>query len=255
MKMIRVILALFFCAAVVMIGYWAIFPSSSPEWTGFGPYGETKLGTRAKTLWDWLDLLLIPILLAIGAWLLSQVEKETKEKVEADRQKQQLLNTYVEQMTSLLLTHQLRSSAQSSEVRDIARTKTLSVFRRLDKSRKAEVLQFLYESKLISKNPVVRLVGAKISGAALDGAVLRNVDIRGAFFVNASMRKSYLNDADFTGCDFTGADLRDADLDGANFSNAKFIKAKLSNVDFSKANIHGADFMGADLRESIITDR
>jgi uncharacterized protein YjbI with pentapeptide repeats len=255
MKVMRVLFIVLFCGAIIMIGYWAVFPGSSPEWTGFGPYDEKSMPPRSKTLWDWLALLLIPILLAIGAWLLSHVEKETEKKIESDRQKQTMLNTYFDQMTELLLTHKLRLSVQGSEVRDIARTKTLAIFRGLDQGRKTTVLQFLYESNLISKNPIICLNGARLNGADLDYAVLRKAEIRGAYFVNAMMKNSHLNDAYFMGCDFTGADLRGADLDGADLSYSQFVKAKLSNVDFSKANIVGVDFTGADLRGATITDK
>ena len=172
MKTTRRIIYIFFLIAIIWIGYWAIFPNNSPAWTGFGPYDEEILGSRAKTLWDWLDLLLVPILLALGAWLLSQMDKETEETVEADRQKQNLLNTYFNQMTELLLKHDLRSSNPGDEVRNVGRTRTLSVLRGLDPVRKTEVLQFLYESQLISKEPIIRLTGANLRDAKLDSAVL-----------------------------------------------------------------------------------
>jgi hypothetical protein len=45
--------------ALIIVGY-------SFDWTGFN--GNTKSG---KTLWDWMQLLFIPVVLAIGGYLFS----------------------------------------------------------------------------------------------------------------------------------------------------------------------------------------
>ena len=52
---------------VSLIAYWAITAYTAPQWTGFGPYDENASGPRAKTLWDWMELLIIPVVLAGGA--------------------------------------------------------------------------------------------------------------------------------------------------------------------------------------------
>jgi uncharacterized membrane protein len=58
----------------ILLGFWAFHPTIAPAWTGFGPYNEQLQGPRAKTLWDWLELIIIPLVLAIGAWILSSVD-------------------------------------------------------------------------------------------------------------------------------------------------------------------------------------
>ena len=45
------------------------------DWTGFN--GNSKSG---KTLWDWLQLLIIPVILAIGGFWLNQLQKSREEK-------------------------------------------------------------------------------------------------------------------------------------------------------------------------------
>jgi hypothetical protein len=52
-------------------------------------------------------------------------------------------------MSALLLDENLRASPDGAEVRNIARTRTLSTLRRLDGDREGILLQFLYESQLI----------------------------------------------------------------------------------------------------------
>ncbi|MFL5735589.1 MAG: hypothetical protein ACJ78Q_20725, partial [Chloroflexia bacterium] len=49
--------------ALVLLGYWA-------PWTGFDAYAPIKSGEveiqREKTLWDWLNLLIVPAVRAAG---------------------------------------------------------------------------------------------------------------------------------------------------------------------------------------------
>jgi threonine/homoserine/homoserine lactone efflux protein len=56
-----VIVTLLTVVALVLILYWV-------PWTGFGGYADSEgRWQREKTLWDWLDLLLGPFMLAAGA--------------------------------------------------------------------------------------------------------------------------------------------------------------------------------------------
>src|SRR5260370_26894334 len=45
-------------------------------WTGFGPYTPpTSNFQREKTLYDWLQLAIIPVALAVGVWWLNRVQQ------------------------------------------------------------------------------------------------------------------------------------------------------------------------------------
>jgi hypothetical protein len=110
MKIIKIIFAVFLFVLILLIVYWAVNPSNSPIWTGFGPYDEKLNGPRSKTLWDWLDLLIVPIVLAIGAWLLSAADKESELKLEIDRQNQGILTSFMDNLSKLLLERNLRGS-------------------------------------------------------------------------------------------------------------------------------------------------
>jgi hypothetical protein len=82
MKYAKVIILTIVLILLISIGYWAVMPNNAPEWVGFGPYDENLSGPRAKTLWDWLDLLIVPTFLALGAWFLSITQKESEGKPE-----------------------------------------------------------------------------------------------------------------------------------------------------------------------------
>ena len=50
---------------------WGISVSLRAEGTGFGK----------KSLYDWLDLLIIPVVLVIGGWLLNRAERRAQNQI------------------------------------------------------------------------------------------------------------------------------------------------------------------------------
>lgn len=138
MRNYKIILVLMLVPTTIVIAYWAIYPYSSPYWTGFGPYDENTQGSRAKTLWDWLELLIVPLFIAFAAWLLSAKEKDIERKVQLTRQHQETLEKYFDRMSELVLIRGLRNSAVGSEVRHLARNWSLTACRTLAGNRKAE---------------------------------------------------------------------------------------------------------------------
>ena len=170
------------------------------DWAGFN--GHIKSG---KTLWDWLQLLIIPVMLAVGGYLFNfttnrneQISTEKRDKTERDialdNQREAALQDYIDKMSELLLKEHLSElKPEYEEVRKIARVRTLTVLPRLDGKRKRSVLQFLYESGLIDKDiKCVDLSGADLTkanlmGANLVGADLSKANLYGAFMNRASM--------------------------------------------------------------------
>src|SRR6266568_4720274 len=56
------------------------------DWTGFTGYSPpTPQYQRGKTLWDWLQLLVIPLMLAIGGFWLNQLQKSRDERATEQR--------------------------------------------------------------------------------------------------------------------------------------------------------------------------
>ena len=100
-------------------------------------------GLRQKTLWDWLQLLIIPAVLAVGGFVInltiSRSEQEaTKQRAQSEReiaednQREAALQAFIDKLSELLLEKQLRQSTPEDEVRKIARVRTLTVLPRLD---------------------------------------------------------------------------------------------------------------------------
>ncbi len=244
------------------------------NWTGFN--GNNKSG---KTLWDWLQLLIIPLALAIIAIFFNRAERKNEQRIASDNQQEAALQGYINEMSELMLERDLRKSDVDAEVRTIARVRTLTVLSRLDKDRKRSVLQFLNESGLIEADtPIIRLNGANLSGANLSeaylnganlalvdlsGANLRRVrlgyaprsegeDIGGADLSHANLSKANLSAADLEqvnlrSANLTGANLSAAHLERVNLRSANLTGADLSHVNLTEANLSHANLTGADL--------
>src|SRR5689334_14997912 len=106
-------------------------------------------GFETKTLWDWMQLLIIPLFLTSGALLLNSSERNNERELATDHQQEAALQAYLDRMADMLLKDNLTSSS-NTEVRKVARIRTLTVLQGLDVKRKATLLRFLYEAELIN---------------------------------------------------------------------------------------------------------
>ena len=175
------------------------------DWTGF----------PRKTVWDWLQLLIIPLVLAVIALLFNLANSRTERQIALDNQRETALQAYIDKMSELLLEKHLRQSQTKDDVREVARVRTLRVLPGLDNERKRNVIQFLHESGLINKDdPIIDLHEADLRKASLD----------------------------------------DAELEGADLSGAKLMKANLKGAKLMKANLEGARLEGVILEEAILKD-
>jgi len=257
---------------VILAGY-------SLEWTGFGEYVPThRDAERRKTLWDWMQLLILPLFLAGGAFYLNrserEIEREATEKraelergIAKDRQQEAALQAYLDKMSELLLENKLRTTAEV-EVRDVARTRTISVMRVLDTKRNGLVIQFLRESRLITNETSI-LKGASMEEMNLKGLNLSNINLS-----EANLEKADLSQTDLSQSNLSQANLRNANLSNAfmwltilieaglrdaNLSNAGLYNANMQEAKLYNANLSGADFSGANLKDatlkgSLVTD-
>ncbi len=211
-------------------------------WTGFAD----------KTLWEWLQLLgslAIPLVLALaGFWFTSQQEK-SGQVVEEQRAQDAALQAYLDQMGTLLLTEELRKSEEGSEVRTLARARTITVLERLDSRRTAAVIEFLIEAELAQ---LIELSGTNLSGANLSGANLSSANLSSANLNGTNLTGANLSSAALIRANLSGAYLDDADLSGADLSYADLSDADLFGADLSEADLSYADLSGA---EGVIKER
>ncbi len=260
------------------------------EWTGFGESVHRLESNedlqRAKTLWDWLDLLIVPVIVALGGALLTSVITQRTRIAEEMRARGTALSEYLVQMERLLTEKGLRDSEGDDpvSVRASARALTLTVLQSLavggenedpGADRRSEVLRFLREAHLIEEDPsgeyplIIPLAEANLRyfnliGTRLNRINLSRVDLKGAKLTNAILDASNLNGADLTDAILKDAKLIGAKLGpfagristklkGANLEGAVLLFADLTIADLTKANLTGANLTGANLRGAILS--
>lgn len=265
-------------------------------------------GVGQKTLWDWMQLLFIPVVLAIAGFWFSHREREAAEEraendqkaaelrakaardieqqraiaeqeIASDNQQEAALQEYIDKMSDLLLRENLSKSESKSEVRKIARVRTLTVLSRLNSWRKRTILQFLYEADLINKNnPIVDLQGADFTETIMNGidlheAMLSKIDLRGTRLWDANLSEVDLSNALLDICykalsvDKAGevtdvepirtfisnTNLSGAILRNTNLSDSWFSRTNLSKAILDGANLSNAVLSGSDLKGAIVT--
>ena len=255
---------------------WRLTASQGLVWVIRGTIVLVVFGLIAsavdKPLWAWLNLLIIPVVLAIGGyWFTSSQNRATHAAAER-RAQDDALQSYLNQMGQLLLDRdkQLLHPEEGEDARTLARAWTLTVLPRLDGLRKRSVVQFLYESGLITKNrAVIDLTGAHLAAVNLTSANLKGANLRGAYMARANLVDARLSEADLGDAKLFGANLSLAKLDGANLSAAVLMgdprgtpfqrisvihKYTLGGVGPKNADLRYADLSGANLTDAYVSE-
>ncbi len=201
------------------------------------------------TLWDWLDLLVVPAVIAAGALWFNRQHRERELEIAEQRAQDEALQAYLDEMSQLLTDKDrpLRQAKEHDEVRTLARARTLTVLARLDGKRKWSVLMFLQEAELISikDGPVVSLKWANLQDADLGEVVLEGADLRETKLQRAYLYAAKLRGARLAKVNLSGADLAKADLSGADLSDAR----GLTEVQLTKAeSLEGATMPNGEVR-------
>lgn len=279
-----------------------------PLWTGLG-YGqdsepdfkvyekvqiadETQAGQTTKhivthelqpgkTLWDWLQLLLIPVVIAVIAFTFNAGQASTNLQLEEQNRQEQVINTYLDQMSNLLLQYHLHESKPNASVRAIAQAITLTALDRLDSQHKNIILLFLYRADLLKyhyyqygekecgepkvhrkefadERPILTLAwghveGIKINGVDLSCIDLHNMYLEGSIFFaslleRADLAVSLATNADFSNTSLKAANLTYLDLLNANLQGANLQYARMWGICLSHAQLEDADLQYADLK-------
>ena len=202
------------------------------DWTGFTA-GASQITTTStshgtttaivkpagKTLWDWLQLLIVPLVLTVGAFWLNQIQKSREEKtteqrakseemvaeqraqtereIAADNQREAALQAYIDKISELLLHEHLSTSSGPPHIESIARARTATVLRILDPVRRGSLIRFLSQAGILTKCIEDELMG---------------IDLRGANLDHVSLSKINLHETNLSGADLSGADLSGANL-------------------------------------------
>jgi hypothetical protein len=231
---------------VIIISNWI----SNFKWSGF----------QKKSFWDWLQLLIVPLMLAFGAFYLNYASETKDKQIAEERKQQELLKDYFSKMQTLIIEANKLSKSQweplehfaneklPGQFQPIAQALTLAVLDELDGLRKGKVITYLAESGFITKETfTINLNGANLQKLELKGVSLNSVIIN-----KADMTGAKLTNLEFTDSDLGASNFSQANLDGVNFSSAilqgsNFYDANLKNIEISKPSkdLSGTDFQDA----------
>ena len=264
-------------AGIALLVFFIVGALSHWAWAGFD-----------KPLYDWMQLLIIPVVLALVAVWFNRIDKKNEVAIASDNQQESALQSYLDHMQELLLEKGLRESQPGDEVRNIARVRTLTMFYQLDARRTNYMLSFLNEAAIISEdqgNCIVSFNKANLRLASMHGvnlgglsfseanlsesdlseSILMKTNLSRARLFGANLRRTILNEADLSGADLSGANLSGsmligtnlsgADLSGANLHRTILNEADLSGADLSGANLHGALIMKTNLSRALINQK
>jgi len=242
------------------------------DWTGLGPYTPPTKDSnfqRARTLWDWLQLLIVPIMLAVGVFWLNQIQKsrderiaeqraeseqraaekraQTEREIALDNQQQAALQAYFDKMSELLLHEHLGELAPSHEAVVIARARTATVLRILNPSRCASIIQFM------SQAGILKLCVENSAKSSFDWPIKNEYSLAGIELPETNFNRVDLSMIHLEGANLYRASLREAnleeiDLSGANLQRANLMHANLQKANLGGANLQGTRLLGADLQ-------
>ncbi len=227
-------------------------------WTGF----ITNIGgieTR-KTLWDWLELLIIPIVLAVGGYLFRKSEVRLTREQFIDDESEKAITNYIDYVEDFLPTSPKK--IDQTEV-EILKARTQMLLRKLDSERKGLVIRFLYDLSLIkSDNPVIDFRFSELSQLRMANENLSRISLTGSRLDRGNFEGSHLNDANLASCSmiatkFPFANLHKASFDYSIINRGDFYRAKLKNASLIKtvapnSNFHEADLEGARFRSAYL---
>lgn len=234
---------LFGILAILILAY-LIWQGYKQDWTGFNITPEYTGYRSGKYLWDWLEVIIVPLALTlIGIYFnarqkQSEVEMEKRKIAESKiKEQENELSQYFDKMSKLMLRDGLSKENASPEARSIARSITTEVLRKISVAYAPKVIQYLYENRLIEKENCK----VDLSGVRLDKIDLSKKNFSG---INLSGIEIYIGN--LSGADFSNSDLSGAVLFQCNLKNSKFIGSDISSTDFKSCNLVWADFRNSE---------
>lgn len=240
------------------------------QWTGF----------KRKKLWDFMQLLLVPIFFGIAGFLaqnwlaswqqaLNDQSHAIDQVLSIDKERQDILSRYLDQMADSLKDG-LLTAEPGTEKFIIAQARTVTVLQSLDKDRQRIVIQFLKSSKLNQPDR-----GHEVNGTEKDQIGKLRPLLHQAKMEYAQLPNSYLNSVSLDEADLTWANLgckqqqdnKDycSDWGGASLNKTSLLRANLTRIllkyaalkdsyfhetNFTKADLTASDFTGSDLTEA-----
>jgi hypothetical protein len=234
-------LALIFLLAI-------LFPRVFPSWLGTSPLlnDQGEVIYPGKSIWDLVQLLIVPLMLAVVAYMFNSTQAQRERELAERRNQEEVLETFIHNMSELILEHDLMHAGQKSPTGILARTMIRTSVYRVSPAKKSAMVRFLKEAGLIDgPESVVSVAGCDFREARLGKMNLASTNLANANLMNAVLRETSGSMANFT-----EANLSSADLEGADLRDSKFVRANLAGANLRGANLEGGKLVKADLRDA-----
>jgi hypothetical protein len=193
-------------AAGIILGWWSW--KTLIGWRALIDYIKPSGASQKKEALQVYALIVAGVIASITAAVglanlrLTRKNLDQQRELEAERAQEDALQSYFEQMGDLLTDHNLINT-EREDIRQLARSQTITVLARLNGPRRGSLIRFLDAAGLMhAANLVVGLAGADLRYSHL-----RRVNLRGADLSGADLREADLSGADLRGADLSGADL------------------------------------------------
>jgi uncharacterized protein YjbI with pentapeptide repeats len=239
-------------------------------------------GTDPLTFGDVTELLIVPLTLAVVAYVFSTYQRRQDREIAADQRKQDReiaererdndreiardrneeaeLQTYFDRMAELMLKHDLRPSSSSNEGEDeeqpdqteatVPHNSTAASI--IARARTLAVLRSVKSPD--RKGSIVRfLYESGLIHREGTVVVLRGADLRGANLDRATLRGANLEGAYLRLANLLRTDLREANLSGATLEGADLRWSDLSGATLEGADLSGPDLVGIGLPATGLT--
>lgn len=253
-----------FWASVTIIVAIAFKKNNWADWTDFND----------KTLWQWLELIGVPLTLAVLGYFLQRQERKRTEaisreqqKIADNKEKEEILQTYIDRLSSSLIDKNIFAIGIGTEKSItpeqralvdtylyVVRARTFSILRRFsgDSQRINSVIRFLRESDIFQKAEIPLSKTRKgglltLNDADLVGINLCHTDFRELNLRNTNLIKTNLSGINFFGANLSRANLSDVNLSGANLDFCTLTSAKLRDATSIRASFFSANLSRANL--------
>lgn len=228
---------------------------------------ERFCSLKEKTIWDWLQLLIVPVLLTVGGFTLNWQADLRQERLSEERRKQgerlaeerwqkETLNSYLDKMSELLVDKGLFHAKTNSEVFILGQSRTTIALRQLDLHRKGLLFDFLRSADLLSPDGKSGILRESIlAGMNFERLRFIDIDLQKTNLERANLNEIIITQANLEGANLSyaniwNAGIRDVNLKGAYLARTNFREALLVEVDLQKAILWKADFSKAGVNKS-----
>jgi uncharacterized protein YjbI with pentapeptide repeats len=221
-----------------------------------------------KSLWEFLDLLIVPLALAIIGFGFTFIQDNRQQKIEDQRAASAIkieerraqnaaLQAYLDQMNDLILDRKLLKvnkgvpvHGPGDPVHTLAQARTTTAITQFDGENNQAVTRFLSDSGLL-REPAL-LAKTDLQDARLPKAVLQEANLAGTQLNRADLTEAVLLEANFSAKEKVGEDINHiiANLTRANLRKAALQEANLAECTLDKITLTKATLQGADLRSA-----